>query len=136
MESLSKMCVIHSLLPRSLQIKVRCDLPDLPHYSGGLADLRKGNRPLGILDTAPPVPATTTGHTLSVSTSMMKVVSQDGTPQDTTQESNTASGAYKCLDRVRDLNARNIEPPSYIVILDEVSSYLMLRQRARFITTW
>jgi hypothetical protein len=53
---------------------------------------------------------------------MMKVVSQDGTPQDITQESNTASGAYECLDRVRDLNARNIEPPSYIDSLDEVSS--------------
>jgi hypothetical protein len=36
------MCAGHSLLPRSLQIKVWCDRSDIPHCRGGFADVWKG----------------------------------------------------------------------------------------------
>jgi hypothetical protein len=41
--SLCRMCAARSLLPRSLQIKVCYDLPDVPHYRGGSADTWKAS---------------------------------------------------------------------------------------------
>ena len=43
MRSLYKMCAVHSLLPRSLQIKVCYNPSGAAHCRGGFADVWKGN---------------------------------------------------------------------------------------------
>ena len=81
---------------------------------------------LGRLDTPSPVPATATGH---ASTSMVNAANWDKTFQDISQVLNAVSGSDDYLDRVKDPEAQNIEPPLYINSLNKVSSYPIPRQR-------
>ena len=84
----------------------------------------------------PPVPATPTGQSHSAAKFLDDVAKWDGTTLGITRTLTNAFEAGDYLYRVKNLEAIQINPRSYIDNLDKVSSYPILRQRTRFITIW
>jgi len=71
----------------------------------------------------PAAPIPVTPQSTSALISLTKVAHRDGTSQDIDQVLATAFGADDYLDCIKDLQARNIDPSSYINGLDEVGSH-------------
>ena len=84
----------------------------------------------------PPVPVTTTGHSISASISLLKIANWDGTSQGIAQILTAAFEADDYLYRVKNLKELDIDPQSYINSLDKVSSYPIPRERTQIITIW
>lgn len=82
----------------------------------------------------PPVPVAATTRTTSASISLIKVASWDGKSQNITQALIAAFEADDYLDCVKNLQAQNIEPLSYINSLDKVDSCSILH--TQFIIIW
>ena len=68
------------------------------------------------------------GHPLSAAISLMKIANWDGKSQDIIQVLVIAFETNDYLDCIRNLQAQNIEPLSYINSLDKVSSCSILKQ--------
>ena len=62
-------------------------------------------------------------HVVSASISLKKVANWDGKSQDINQALTAAFGADDYPDCIKDLRANDIDPPSYINNLDQVSPY-------------
>jgi len=73
--------------------------------------------------TPSPVPLTAAVEPVSAVTFLMKVVNWDGKSQEIHEVLAAAFDAKDYLECIRDLQARQIEPLSYINNLDQVSSY-------------
>jgi hypothetical protein len=84
----------------------------------------------------PPVPVTPTGQSHSAAKFLSDVAKWDGTSQGITRTLTTAFEAGDYLNRVKNLEALQIDPRSYIDNLDKVGSYSILRERTQFITIW
>ena len=72
----------------------------------------------------------------SASVFLEQVANWDGKTQDVYRALTAAFEAADYLDCIKNLRARNIDPPSYINSLDKVSSYSILVHRAWFVTVW
>ena len=65
----------------------------------------------------------TVTHAVSASIFLKKVANWNGESQDIDQALTAAFGADDYLACIKDLRAHDIDPPSYINNLDQVSSY-------------
>ena len=81
--------------------------------------------PDNVPDTLSLHPAPMGTHTVSASTSLIKVIDWDGESQDIKKTLTTAFEAKDYLDCIKDLRAQNIEPLSYINSLDKVGTYTL-----------
>ena len=66
----------------------------------------------------------------------MKVANWDGKSRDIDRVLTAAFEADDYLECIKDLRAQNIDPPTYVNGLDEVSSCLNPNYHARFTTIW
>ena len=83
-----------------------------------------------------PTTTTTTHAVSSASISLKKVANWDGKSQDIDQALTAAFGADDYLDCLKNLRAHDIDPPSYINNLDQVSPYSIRNHHALFIIIW
>lgn len=84
------------------------------------------------------MPLGTTTHDRTTSTSILlkKVVNWDGKSQDIYQALTAAFGAKDYLHSIKNLQAHDIEPLSYIDGLDKVCVIMILRQHDSFNNDW
>ena len=78
----------------------------------------------------------TVTHSVSASSSLLKIANWDGESQDIDQALVAAFKADDYLDCIKDLQAQNIDPPSYINNLDKVNLHCSIPKHRdpRFMT--